>query len=86
MHRLLSSHRLMQPHRSTSTRSSSGCGALILAEFPGRSSKRDYDTSLPDVTGDREQLIQAILNIVRNAAQALEGAARSCCAPARCAR
>jgi two-component system nitrogen regulation sensor histidine kinase GlnL len=46
---------------------------LILAEFPDVSVKRDYDTSLPDVTGDREQLIQAILNIVRNAAQALEG-------------
>jgi two-component system nitrogen regulation sensor histidine kinase GlnL len=47
--------------------------SLILAEFPDVSVKRDYDTSLPDVTGDREQLIQAILNIVRNAAQALEG-------------
>jgi two-component system nitrogen regulation sensor histidine kinase GlnL len=46
---------------------------LILAEFPDVIVRRDYDTSLPDVTGDREQLIQAILNIVRNAAQALEG-------------
>jgi two-component system nitrogen regulation sensor histidine kinase GlnL len=27
---------------------------------------------VPDVHGDREQLIQALLNIVRNAAQALE--------------
>ena len=35
--------------------------------------RRDYDTSLPDVTGDREQLIQAILNIARNAAQAISG-------------
>lgn len=33
---------------------------------------RDYDPSLPDLTGDQEQLIQAILNIVRNAMQALE--------------
>ena len=31
---------------------------------------RDYDPSLPDLTGDRSQLIQAILNIVRNAVQA----------------
>ena len=34
---------------------------------------RNYDTSLPDMTGDREQLIQAVLNIARNAAQAVEG-------------
>jgi two-component system nitrogen regulation sensor histidine kinase GlnL len=48
--------------------------------------ERDYDTSLPDLTGDREQLIQAILNIARNAAQAMQGRARSSCAPARTAR
>ena len=35
--------------------------------------RRDYDTSLPDLIGDREQLIQAILNIARNAAQAMHG-------------
>jgi len=33
---------------------------------------RDYDTSLPDVIGDKDQLIQALLNIVRNAYQALQ--------------
>ena len=33
----------------------------------------DYDLSLPELTADREQLIQAVLNIVRNAAQALGG-------------
>ncbi len=32
---------------------------------------RDYDPSLPEITGDLEQLIQAVLNIVRNAMQAL---------------
>ncbi len=32
----------------------------------------DYDPSLPDIQADREQLIQAILNITRNAMQALE--------------
>jgi len=47
---------------------------LILAEFPeGIRIKRDYDTSLPDLRGDREQLIQAVLNVARNAAQAMNG-------------
>jgi two-component system nitrogen regulation sensor histidine kinase GlnL len=46
--------------------------SLILAEFPqGVRIVRDYDTSLPEIQGDREQLIQAVLNIVRNAAQAI---------------
>ena len=45
---------------------------LILAEFPkGLSVVRDYDISLPEFRGDREQLIQAVLNITHNAAQAL---------------
>ena len=39
--------------------------SLILAEFPaGARIERDYDTSLPEIQGDREQLIQAVLNIV----------------------
>jgi two-component system nitrogen regulation sensor histidine kinase GlnL len=45
---------------------------LLLAEFPrGLSVQRDYDISIPEFRGDREQLIQAVLNIVRNATQAL---------------
>lgn len=34
---------------------------------------RDYDPSIPDVFADREQMIQAVLNVTRNALQALEG-------------
>ena len=46
--------------------------ALILAEFPrGLQVVRDYDISIPEFRGDREQLIQAVLNIAHNAAQAL---------------
>ena len=46
--------------------------SLILAEFPrGLEVVREYDTSIPEFRGDREQLIQAVLNISLNAAQAL---------------
>lgn len=47
---------------------------LMLAEVPaGLSIERDYDPSLPELEGDPEQLIQAVLNIARNAVQALGG-------------
>jgi two-component system, NtrC family, nitrogen regulation sensor histidine kinase GlnL len=42
--------------------------SLVRAEF-GIEIVRDYDPSLPAMRGDREQLIQAVLNIARNAAQ-----------------
>ncbi len=46
--------------------------ALIVAEFPkGLKVVRDYDTSIPEFRGDREQLIQAVLNIAHNASHAL---------------
>ncbi len=48
--------------------------SVILAEMPeALDIARDYDVSLPLMKGDKEQLIQATLNVVRNAAQALEG-------------
>ncbi|MCG2593034.1 ATP-binding protein [Ramlibacter sp. XY19] len=47
--------------------------SLILAEFPrGLKLVRDYDASIPEFRGDREQLIQAVLNIAHNACQALQ--------------
>jgi len=42
---------------------------LVKSEY-GIEIYRDYDPSLPEMLGDREQLIQALLNIARNAAQA----------------
>ena len=46
--------------------------SLLAAEFPRRIRlTRDYDVSLPDFRGDKERLIQVVLNIARNAAQAL---------------
>lgn len=46
--------------------------SLILVEFPrGLKVVRDYDASIPEFRGDREQLIQALLNVAHNAAHAL---------------
>lgn len=74
--------RLLTPHR-TPRLASLGIHevlehvrSLVLAEFAsGISIDCDYDPSLPDMVGDREQLIQAVLNVVRNAAQALAAGA-----------
>ncbi|PFG09935.1 nitrogen regulation protein NR(II) [Marinobacter sp. LV10MA510-1] len=45
--------------------------ALLEAESHGKLTfKRDYDPSLPEFCADREQLIQAFLNIARNAMEA----------------
>ena len=71
--RLLAPHR--KPHVVSDVNIHEVCErvrALILAEFPkGLRITRDYDISIPEFRGDREQLIQAVLNIVHNAAQAL---------------
>ncbi len=71
--------RLLDPHRHPHTVGDVNIHevcervrAVIAAEFPrGLTIQRDYDTSLPEFRGDREHLIQAVLNITRNAAQAL---------------
>ena len=45
---------------------------LVVAETRGTIELiKDYDPSIPEITGDLSQLIQAVLNIVRNAMQAL---------------
>ena len=71
--RLLAPHR--KPHVVSDVNIHEVCErvrSLILAEFPrGLAVQRDYDISIPDFRGDREQLIQAVLNIAHNAAQAL---------------
>jgi two-component system nitrogen regulation sensor histidine kinase GlnL len=46
--------------------------SLVLAEIPtGIHLERDYDPSIPEFPADAEQLTQAVLNITRNAVQAL---------------
>lgn len=48
--------------------------ALIQAEYRASISiVRDYDASVPDIMGDAARLMQAVLNVARNAAQALSG-------------
>jgi two-component system nitrogen regulation sensor histidine kinase GlnL len=72
--------RLLVPHRSPRVLADVNIHEVLervrmvmLAEFPrGLTIERDYDASAPDVRGDKEQLIQAVLNVVRNAAEALE--------------
>src|SRR5690606_20329462 len=50
--------------------------ALIRLEFGERIRlERDYDASVPDMRAGRDQLLQALLNVARNGAQALAEAA-----------
>lgn len=44
---------------------------LVITEFPDIKCVRDYDASVPELTGDFARLLQALLNIARNAAQVL---------------
>jgi two-component system nitrogen regulation sensor histidine kinase GlnL len=73
--RLLAPHR--HPHQVGDVNIHEVCErvrSLVLAEYPqGLAVLRDYDTSIPEFRGDRAQLLQALLNIVQNAAQALAG-------------
>ena len=74
MDRLLTPHRLPQPSPLNLHEVLERVRSLILAEYPRDITiHRDYDVSLPLLKGDREQLIQAVLNIMRNAAQAVIG-------------
>lgn len=71
--RLLAPHR--RPHLVGDVNIHEVCErvrSLILAEFPkGLRVVREYDVSIPEFRGDREQLIQTVLNIAHNACQAL---------------
>ena len=76
MDRLLTPHRLPLPGPVNIHEVLERVRSVILAEFPGMVVRRDYDTSMPVLTGDREQLIQVVLNITRNAAQAIKSVSK----------
>jgi two-component system nitrogen regulation sensor histidine kinase GlnL len=74
MNRLLTPNRLPRIEPLNIHEITERVRTLLLAEYPdGLALRRDYDTSLPDIVGDKEQLMQAILNVARNAAQATSG-------------
>jgi two-component system nitrogen regulation sensor histidine kinase GlnL len=74
MDRLLTPHRLPQPRAFSIHEALERVKSLLLAETPeGIVIDRDYDVSLPPLTADAEQIIQALLNIARNAVQAMKG-------------
>lgn len=71
-------NRLLTPHRMPSYRRTNihevlvRVGNVVQAEFPDVAIYSDFDISLPEFDADPEQLTQAVLNVVRNAAQALQ--------------
>jgi two-component system nitrogen regulation sensor histidine kinase GlnL len=74
MDRLLTPHRTPQIGALNIHEVLERVRSVTLAEVSrGLSIRRDYDTSIPELVGDREQLIQVVLNIVRNAVQAMQG-------------
>ena len=72
VNRLLTPHRLPTFQPTNIHEIVSRVKSLVQAEFPRVDVICDFDTSLPEFDADPEQLTQATLNIVRNAAQALE--------------
>ncbi|MEO8537843.1 MAG: nitrogen regulation protein NR(II) [Betaproteobacteria bacterium] len=72
-------NRLLAPHRAPSYQRVNihevlvRVKGVVQAEFPAIPIVCDFDTSLPEPEADHEQLMQAALNVVKNAAQALWG-------------
>lgn len=74
MDRMLTPHRLPQLHAFSVHEALERVRSVIQAETPqGLDIVRDYDVSLPPIVADMEQIIQALLNIARNAVQAMKG-------------
>jgi two-component system, NtrC family, nitrogen regulation sensor histidine kinase GlnL len=74
VNRLLTPHRLPAYRRTNIHEVLVRVRSVVQAEFPAIGVISDFDTSLPEFEADPEQLTQAVLNIARNAAQALSAA------------
>jgi two-component system nitrogen regulation sensor histidine kinase GlnL len=75
VNRLLTPHRLPTYRRTNIHEVLARVASVVQAEFPEIVIHSDFDASLPEFEADSEQLTQALLNIVRNAAQALQSVA-----------
>jgi len=73
VNRLLTPHRLPTYRRTNIHEILVRVKGVVQAEFPQVPILADFDASLPEFDADPEQLTQAVLNIVRNAAQAVSG-------------
>lgn len=73
VNRLLTPHRMPQFRRINVHQVLVRVKGVVQAEFPAIPVGCDFDASLPEFDADAEQLTQAVLNIVRNAAQVLSG-------------
>jgi len=71
VNRLLTPHRLPTYRRTNIHQVLVHVKGLVQAEFPAVAIGTDFDASLPEFEADPEQLTQVVLNIARNAAQAL---------------
>src|SRR5438034_9426511 len=72
VNRLLTPHRLPAYRRTNIHELLARVVSVVQAEFPDIVVHSDFDISLPEFEADPEQLTQALLNVVKNAAQALQ--------------
>jgi two-component system, NtrC family, nitrogen regulation sensor histidine kinase GlnL len=73
VNRLLMPHQLPHYRRTNIHEVLVRVKGVVQAEFPSIPIVCDFDISLPEFDADPEHLTQALLNVVRNAAQALAG-------------
>jgi two-component system nitrogen regulation sensor histidine kinase GlnL len=76
VNRLLTPHRLPTYRRTNIHEILVQVKGVVQAEFPAIPIHADFDASLPEFDADPAQLTQALLNVVKNAAQALAGTTR----------
>ncbi len=73
VNRLLTPHRLPTYRRTNIHEILVRVRSVVQAEFPTIVIDSDFDISIPEFEADPEQLTQVVLNVARNAAQALSG-------------